>query len=138
MMGDVLAEWTVPVDWMKVRDFARAVHDDCSEGPDVVPTPTFPMALSSDFIERLVTELLPLDRSRTVHGEQEYVYHRPLRVGERLHCRARILSDTTKAGKRGGQMRFFTIEIELSEPGGAVVALERMTSIETSGLGEGQ
>jgi len=137
MTGEILAEWTVPVDWMKVRDFARAVHDDHSEGCGIVPTPTFPIVLSADFIERLVTELLPLDRSRTVHGEQEYVYHRPLRVGEELHCRARILSDTVKAGKRGGQMRFFTIEVELCETGGAVVALERMTSIETSGLGDG-
>ena len=137
MTGEVLAEWTVPVDWMKVRDFARAVHDDHSEGADIVPTPTFPIVLSSDFIERLVTKLLPLDRSRTVHGEQEYIYHRPLRIGEELHCRARILSDTTKAGKRGGQLRFFAIEIELAEPGGKVVALERMTTIETSGLGEG-
>jgi hypothetical protein len=137
MTGEVLGEWTVPVDWMKVRDFARAVHDDHSVGADIVPTPTFPIVLSSDFVERLVTELLPLDRSRTVHGEQEYIYHRPLRIGEELHCRARILSDTTKAGKRGGQLRFFAIEVELSEPGGTVVALERMTPIETSGLGEG-
>lgn len=135
MAGELLAEWTVPVDWMKVRDFARAVHDDHSEAADVIPTPTFPIVLSSDFIERLVTELLPLDRSRTVHGEQEYVYHRPLRIGEKLHCRARILSDTTKEGKRGGKLRFFTIEVELSEPGGPVVALERMTTVETSGLG---
>jgi hypothetical protein len=135
MSGELLAEWTVPVDWMKVRDFARAVHDDHSEGRDLIPTPTFPIVLSSDFVEKLVTEMLPLDRSRTVHGEQEYVYHRPLRIGEELHCRARIMSDVTKEGKRGGKLRFFTIEVELCEPGGTVVALERMTTVETSGLG---
>lgn len=136
MAGELLREWAVPVDWMKVRDFARAVHDDHGEGRDLIPTPTFPIVLSSDFVEELVTKLLPLDRSRTVHGEQEYVYHRPLRIGEELHCRARILSDVTKEGKRGGQLRFFTIEVELREPSGTVVALERMTTVETSGLGE--
>jgi hypothetical protein len=137
-VSEILAEWLVPVDWMKVRDFARAVHDDHARAEPLVPPPTFPIVLSSDFVERLVTELLPLDRSRTVHGEQEYEYLRPLRVGERLRCRARILSDTTKAGRRGGQMRIFVVEVELAEAeSGAVVGYERMTSIETAGLAEG-
>jgi hypothetical protein len=137
-VSELLAEWVVPVDWMKVRDFARAVHDDHAEAEPPVPPPTFPIVLSADFVERLVTKLLPLDRKRTVHGEQEYEYRRALRVGERLRCRARILSDTAKPGRRGGQMRIFVVEVELCEDGsGAVVGYERMTSIETAGLGEG-
>ena len=135
MSGDLLAEWVVPVDWMKVRDFARAVGDDHGEGAAAAPPPTFPVVLNADFIERLVTEILPLDRSRTVHGEQDYEYLRPLRVGERVRCRARIASDTTKEGKRGGAMRIIVVEIEMSEAeGGAVIGWERSTSIELQGM----
>lgn len=135
MTEELLGEWVVPVDRVKVRDFARAVHDDHGEGDDPVPAPTFPVVLNADFIERLVSEILPVDRSRTVHGEQDYEYRRPLRVGERVRCRARIASDTTKEGRRGGAMRIIVVEIEMSEAeSGAVIGWERSTSIELQGM----
>jgi len=138
MSGALLAEWVAPVDWMKVRDFARAVHDDHAAAEPLVPPPTFPVVLSSDFVLKLVTELLQVDRSRTVHGEQEYEYRRPLQAGERVRCRARIVSDGVKPGRRGGQMRLIVVEVEMSEAeGGAVIGWERMTSIEMQSMGEG-
>ena len=130
-MSDLLAEWTVAVEPWKVADFARAVQDDHPEAPP----PTFPVVLTAAFIERLVRELLPVDRSRTVHGEQEYEYRRPLRLGDRLRCRARIVSDTVKQGRRGGAMRLIVVEIELAEvASGEIVGWERATSVETQGL----
>ena len=139
MNDALLAEWVVPVDWMKVRDFARAVHDDHAGEEHLVPPPTFPVVLTSDLVLRLVTELLPVDRSRTVHGEQEYEYRRPLRVGERVRCRARILSDSTKEGRRGGRMRIIVVEVELQEAeGGAAIGWERMTSVEMQSMAEAE
>lgn len=133
-MSDLLAEWVLPVESWKVRDFARAVQDPCPEQP----APTFPVVLNAAFIERLMRELLPVDRSRTVHGEQEYEYRRPLRVGETVRCRARLLSDTTKAGRRGGAMRFLVTEIEMSNAeSGEIIGWERSTAIETQPLAEG-
>ncbi len=130
-MSALLAEWSVAVEAWKVADFARAVGDD----HPTAPAPTFPVVLTAAFIERLVRELLPVDRSRTVHGEQEYEYRRPLRVGDRLRCRARIVSDTTKQGRRGGAMRLIVTEIEMTdEASGEVVGWERATSVETQGL----
>jgi len=130
-MSALLAEWSVAVEPWKVADFARAVGDD----HPTVPPPTFPVVLTAAFIERLVRELLPVDRSRTVHGEQEYEYRRPLRVGDRLRCRARIVSDTTKQGRRGGAMRLIVTEIEMAdEASGEIVGWERSTSVETQGL----
>ena len=85
-VGELLAEWSVAVEPWKVADFARAVQDDHA----AVPAPTFPVVLNAAFIERLVREILPVDRSRTVHGEQDYEYLRPLRVGDRLRCRAEV------------------------------------------------
>src|SRR5438270_12751750 len=105
----------------------RAVHDDHPES-EVAP-PTFPVVLNADFIETLVSDVLKLDRTRTVHGEQEYEYRRPLRVGETVRCRASIIEDKVKQGRRGGSMRVVVSEIEMtSEPGGEVIGYERSTS----------
>ena len=130
------AEWTFPVDWSKLREFARAVHDDHADGDPLLAPPTFPVYVTSDYIERLVVEELRLDRRRTVHGEQEYEYLRPLKAGDRLVCRARIVEDYVKEGKRGGRMRFIVCETEMRDAAtGELVARERATSIETAPSG---
>lgn len=122
--------WEFPVEWAKVREFARAVHDDHCDGD--VP-PTFPISLSAEFVERLVVDELKLDRHRTVHGEQDYEYLRPLKVGDRLIGRARITEDQFKEGKRGGRMRFIVCETEMRDAAtGEVVVRERSTIIETA------
>jgi hypothetical protein len=128
-LGKVLAEWVHPVEWGKVREFARAIHDP---RPDPrTPPPTFPVVLTAEFIERFVRDLLPLDRQRTVHGEQEYEYLRPLKLGQSVRCRARLTRDEVKTGKRGGAMRFVTLEIALSDAEtGEDIGIERMTAVE--------
>lgn len=132
-MSDILAEWVHPVEWGKVREFAAAVRDPGGTTEPPVPPPTFPVVLNASFIEHMIVEVLKLDRSRTVHGEQDYEYLRPLRAGERVRCRARIASDTVKQGKRGGQMRIVVAEIEMSEEAtGAIIGYERSTAIETA------
>lgn len=137
-MRKLVGEWVAPVEWGKVREFARAVHDDDAESEPPVPPPTFPMVLSADFVERLVTDILRLDRRRTVHGEQEFEYRRPLKVGERVRCRASIVDDQVKHGRRGGAMRVVVTEIELtSEATGELIGFDRMTAIETAGEGGG-
>jgi hypothetical protein len=96
-MSEILAEWEHPVELGKVRELARAVKDRHGDRLDPAVPPTFPVVLNADFIERMIAAL-KLDRTRTVHGEQEYEYLRPLRAGEMIRCRARIASDT---GSRG-------------------------------------
>jgi len=131
-------EWEFPVDWSKVREFARAVHDEHWNDEPLIPPPTFPAYVTSDYIERLVVDELRLDRRRTVHGEQEYEYLRPLRVGARLRCRARVVDDYVKEGKRGGRMRFVVCETEMFDAeSGELVLRERSTAIETA-ASEGQ
>src|SRR5437879_6247142 len=106
-------EWCVTIERGKVREFARAVRDPQAEANvDSVP-PTFPVYLSADVLDGLlVCNELGLDRRRLLHGEQEYEYLRPLRVGDRLRCRMRLVGDYVKEGRRGGSMRFVVLETE--------------------------
>jgi hypothetical protein len=138
MSGSDGCEWEFPVEWSKARDFARAVHDGAWDDRNPVPSPTFPAYITSDFVERLVVDDLNLDLKRTLHGEQEYEYLRPLRIGARLRCRARIVEDYVKEGRRGGKMRFVVCETEMCDAEtGEVILRERSTSIETA-PGEGK
>jgi MaoC dehydratase-like protein len=131
MSERVLDEWVATVEPGKVREFARAVKDDHWEAEPAIPPPTFPVVLSADFVERLVTELLPTDRSRTVHGEHEYEYLRPLKVGERVRCRAYLVEDRVREGKRGGRMRVMVTEVRFfAEASGERIGTERMTALE--------
>jgi hypothetical protein len=127
------AEWVFDVEAGKVREFARAVHDAHARDEPLIAPPTFPVCISADYIDHLVNDVLRLDRGRTLHGEQEYEYLRPLRPGERLLCQARILEDFVKEGKRGGRMRFVVCETVMrNAQTGEVVLRERSTSIETA------
>jgi hypothetical protein len=127
------AEWLFTVEAGKVREFARAVFDTSRQGDAAPPPPTFPVCVTAAFIETLVGDILKLDRRRTVHGEQEYEYARPLRVGDRLLCRGRIAEDYVKEGRRGGRMRFVVAEVEMRDAAtGELVLRERSTAIETS------
>ncbi|MGQ0567466.1 MAG: FAS1-like dehydratase domain-containing protein, partial [Gemmobacter sp.] len=122
----MLAEWTFAVEAGKIAEFARAVGGGAS---DAAP-PTFTMVAGADWVERLVTEVLALDRGRTVHGEQAYDYVSPIKAGMVLRCRASLLSDVTKPG-RAGPMRVVTVGIEHADAAsGAVLVRETMTTLE--------
>ena len=96
-----------------------------------VPPLTFPVVLTAEFVARFVREILPLNRQRTVHGEQEYEYVRPLKIGERVRCTAMLTRDETRQGKRGGTMRLVSVDIEMRDEGtGALIGIERMTAVE--------
>jgi N-terminal half of MaoC dehydratase len=134
-VGEILGQWEFTVEAGKVREFARAVQDTHWLDTSFAP-PTFPMVISAAFVERLVTEILDVDRARTVHGEQRYEYFEPIRTGDVLRCVARLVGDETKAGKRGGTMRIITTEVELtSAKSGKLICRETMASIEKEAEG---
>ena len=128
-IGDIIEEWEFRVEAGKVREFGGAVHDIHAEDSVIAP-PTFPVVAAADFVERLITTILALDRSRTVHGEQTYEYVEPIMAGDILRCRARLVGDEIKAGKRGGAMRIVTTEVEYVSASGREVCRETMKSIE--------
>jgi acyl dehydratase len=95
----------------KIREFADAIGDphpayrdvDAARAlghPDVVAPPTFPIVLSLGDAGRAVVEdpELGLDYSRVVHGEQRFLYARPIVAGDILVATPQIAAIRSAAG----------------------------------------
>jgi acyl dehydratase len=78
----------------KIREFADAIgspegaYRDASAAhalghPDVIAPPTFPILMTMEAAYAICADL-GLDLSRVVHGDQRFVYTRPVRAGDRL------------------------------------------------------
>ncbi|MBA3741390.1 MaoC family dehydratase N-terminal domain-containing protein [Sporichthya sp.] len=116
----------------KAREFARAVdHPDPIEPCGPVPI-TFLQSMA--FWAGPECSVWPphRDLSRTLHGQQEFVFHGgPIRVGEELTGLRRVDKTWTKEGKRGGVMDFTQVITDFRDRGGALRAEVRTVTIET-------
>src|SRR5437763_15789719 len=80
----------------KIREFADAIGDpnplyrsaaaaQALGHPDVIAPPTFPIVLTLPASRQVIADPeLGLDYSRVVHGDQRFVYLRPIRAGDAL------------------------------------------------------
>ncbi|SFS44772.1 MaoC family dehydratase N-terminal domain-containing protein [Saccharopolyspora flava] len=112
----------------KIREFARAIKDDsplhvdvdaakAAGYPDVIAPPTFAVILSMAAQDQIVgDEQLGLDYSRVVHGQQDFVHHRPIRAGDRLVTVAHVDDIKTRAGND-----FLTVRAEIATTDGEQV-----------------
>jgi len=94
----------------KIREFAKAVGEtnpaytdpDAAKAfghPDVIAPPTFVFAITFKASEQVVQDpKLGLDYSRVVHGDQKFVYTRPVRAGDRLAVTSTIETVKSMAG----------------------------------------
>lgn len=94
----------------KVREFARALGETNpvfldteaarAEGhPDIIAPPTFAIQLSMSAAEAVVMDPeLGLDYSRVVHGDQRFVYTRPIAAGDELVATVTIDGIRSAAG----------------------------------------
>ena len=111
----------------KIREFADAIGDpnpiyrDPAAAralgyPDVIAPPTFPVVLSLPASSVVVRDPeLGADYSRLVHGEQRFVYQRPIRAGDVLQVRS-ILEAIRSAGGNDiltSRGEVFTVDGEL-------------------------
>jgi len=95
-----------------IQKFADAVQDqtpECVRG-DLAP-PTFPTTF------RMTIPGLTFDLARVLHGAQEYRYERPLRAGDRVHCRVRV-ADVYQRKGRLGEMTFLILVMDGSDDSG--------------------
>ena len=142
LVGQQLDEWPLPIESSKVREFARALLDDDpiytdpdaarDAGFDGIPAPLTFAAASSHYREDLsLFERLDMDLGRVLHGESSWEYLGPVRVGDVLRARRRLTDVSTRPGKRGGDMTFFTFEIDYANQLGDLVLRERQVVLET-------
>ena len=94
----------------KIREFAEAIGDtnpaylDPAAAqklghPDVIAPPTFPIIFTMRSTSAAVFDPeLEMDYSRVVHGEQRFVYTRPVRAGDRLVCETTVEDVKNRAG----------------------------------------
>lgn len=67
----------------------------------------------------------------TLHAEQHYTYHRPLRAGEVLTATAVPGKNWEKQGRRGGKLLFSESVIEYRDPQGELVVTARGVGVRT-------
>jgi acyl dehydratase len=140
VIGKTGKPFTMPIDWSKVREFARAIRDpnpvyfdpelakkECSGIP--VP-PTF-LQVAAFWQDSSSMPTVQFDMRRILHGEQEFELYKPILVGDVLTGTARIADVYEREGGRGGKMTFLVTEIEYQNQKGEKVAVARGTLIET-------
>jgi hypothetical protein len=119
--GKVYPEATFQVDAGHVAGFAATVGQPVHGVP-----PTFLTVAEFDVFGPIMDDPeLALDFPRVVHSDQEYVWHRPLVVGETLTVGSRIASIRERAGHG-----FLTIEVSLTAQDGEPVATTFATLLE--------
>jgi len=143
--GTRYAEFEWPVERGKIREFAGAIMDPNpvyrdrdyaqSKGFDDVLIPvTFPMSFvhhmdSENFILEM-TQSIGMETARSVHGEFEVSYERPICAGETLRGEMDIGKIYEKEGGRGGKMTFVEVEIKFFDHEDKLVARIRNLHIE--------
>ena len=108
-----------------VRRFALAVGDEVgSVPPTFVTAPEFAAGLT-----QVVGDAeLGLDLSRVLHGEQDYEWTRPVRVGDVLDVASTIESIRAKGGHE-----FLTLRTEMTDASGALVVVARSSLLVRGG-----
>jgi acyl dehydratase len=94
----------------KIGEFARAIGDlnpayldpEAARAlghPDVIAPPTFPIVITMPAGDQAAKDPeLGLDYTRVVHGDQRFVYERPLRAGDRVVCEVSVEAIRSMAG----------------------------------------
>lgn len=123
LIGKESPEEVFEVEKGAIRKFAEAIgdpHPAFREG-EIAP-PTFPTTF------RMGIPGASLDLSRVLHGEQEYRYERPIRAGDRVVCKTRVVDVYEREG-RLGKMTFLITEMEGRDEAGRLVFTGRSTLI---------
>jgi acyl dehydratase len=118
----------------RVNAFARAIGEDNpvftdpaaarqAGHPEQLAPPTFVTVMQILASAQVVMDgSLGLDYSRVVHGEQEYQWRRPVRVGDVLSAVPRIADVYAK-----GPNEFLVLESEVADQSGETVVVARTT-----------
>ena len=141
IVGKTGKPFSMPIEWSKVREFARAVRDPnpIYFDPELakkecggIPVPvTF---LQTSAFWQTADSMPPARHLRPaaiLHGEQEFEFFKPILVGDTLTGIARVADIYEKEGGRGGKMTFLVVETTYNNQREEKVALSRFVLVET-------
>jgi len=133
LIGRELSTGTASIDADHVAAFARALRDPnpAYQGPDASSAPlTYPIAFMTQAMAGGMNTFLELGLNfmTLVHGEQEFEYLRPLRLGETLTLTGRVGDIYEKVGS-SGTLDFVVLETEAKDAAGKPVFYSRNTII---------
>lgn len=142
-IGMVLGEVTFPVDTSKAAELGRAFSDPdpvwydrdaaAAAGFDAVPTfPTVTVLIDHWRAGGVagIVDALGLDLARVLHGEAEWEYVTPVRMGDTLTAVTTVSDVTTREGKRGGTMTLVKTTAAFTNQHGEVAVRRTDTLIE--------
>ncbi|WP_019240962.1 MULTISPECIES: MaoC family dehydratase N-terminal domain-containing protein [Bacillus] len=129
-------QFVFEVEKRHIRQFAEAIGDHNPLYVDeeyakstmyggIIAPPSYPVAIGADRDQGIN---LPLDYSRMLHGEQEFIYNRPIRPGDKLYCQMKVTDVYEKEGKNG-PMQFLVIDTEMKDEAGELVVISRTNII---------
>jgi acyl dehydratase len=127
--------FTFEVEKRHIRQFALAIGDHnplyldeeyAAQTPygGIIAPPTFPIVIGAEG-EGIMLEL---DPKRMLHGEQEFIYTRPIRPGDTLISQMKVTDLYEREGK-SGKMQFLVLDTEIADEGGSMVVINRMNII---------
>ena len=133
MIGRQLSTGSAKVDAEHVAAFAKALRDPnpAYQSPGATTAPvTYPIAFMSQAMAGGMNTFLELGLNfmTLVHGEQEFEYLRPVRIGETLHLTGRVGDIYEKTGS-SGTLDFVVLETEAKDDEGKPVFYSRNTLI---------
>ena len=141
VIGKAGKPFKMPIEWSKVREFARAIKDPnpIYLDPEVakkecggIPVPVTFLQTSAFWQEAdSGPGMGGFDLRRILHGEQEFELLKPIFVGDTLTGVAKVADIVEKEGGRGGKMTMLLMETEYTNQKGEKVAIARSTLIET-------
>jgi acyl dehydratase len=134
LVGQETTPQTSAIAVEQIRQFADAVgdanpifHDVAAARaagfPDVLAPPTFVTRFRAEY----AAVGLDPEKMQVLHGEQEYIYQRPLHAGDTVTTRHRVA--TLRQSSRPGGMNVMTLEQHIEVPGEGQVCLGKATVI---------
>jgi acyl dehydratase len=126
MIGRLLSTGSATVSAEHVAAFAAALGDTNPEYASVAP-PTYPIAFMTQAMSGGMDTFaeLGLNFMTLVHGEQEFEYVRPVKVGETLTLTGRIADVYEKKNSAGAILDFVVLETEGQDSAGQPVFYSR-------------
>ncbi|ACL02863.1 dehydratase [Desulfatibacillum aliphaticivorans] len=149
MAGKSLGFFKFPVERGKIKEFVKAtgnadpLHLDLEYAKNagfgnVIMPLTFPGTFtfhmpSEDAVMDAMNEL-GMDPGRSVHGETEFIQHRPVLAGETLNVEMSVGNIDEKQGGRGGTMTFVEILLQFKDSSGLPALQMKNIFIEKSAI----